>query len=65
MHPQGYCFCEFADTALTNYVIQALNGKPVGTKFLTVKRALAPSAPSFDQPSPPPQGAQGPPQYSA
>jgi len=62
---KGYCFCEFADTALTNYVIQALNGKPVGTKFLTVKRALAPSAPSFDQPSPPPQGAQGPPQYSA
>ena len=39
---------------MTNYVIQALNGKPVGTKFLTVKRALVPSAPSFDQPSPSP-----------
>lgn len=47
--PQGYAFCEYADTALTNYVIQALNGKPVGNKFLTVKRALAPASSSpFD-----------------
>ena len=46
---QGYAFCEYADTALTNYVIQALNGKPVGNKFLTVKRALAPAPTSpFD-----------------
>lgn len=41
---KGYAFCEYADTALTNYVIQALNGKPVGNKFLTVKRALAPAS---------------------
>ena len=29
----------------TEYVIQNLNGKQVGNKFLTVKRALQPSVP--------------------
>lgn len=41
--PQGYAFCEYVDNTLTEYVIQSLNGKPVGSKFLTVKRALGPT----------------------
>lgn len=40
---QGYAFCEYVDNTLTEYVIQSLNGKPVGSKFLTVKRALGPA----------------------
>lgn len=42
---KGYAFCEYNDINLTDYVIQSLNGKPVGNKFLTVKRALAPPGP--------------------
>lgn len=42
---KGYAFCEFVDIHITDSVIHALNGKPVGNKFLTVKRALGP--PSF------------------
>jgi len=40
---QGYAFCEFADITVTDNVIQSLNGKPVGNKYLTVKRALGPA----------------------
>ncbi len=40
---KGYAFCEYGDTNCTDYVIQNLNGKPIGTKFLTVKRALVPN----------------------
>lgn len=40
---KGYAFCEYIDVNVTDAVIQSLNGKPVGNKFLTVKRALAPS----------------------
>ena len=32
---QGYAFCEFEDPHVTDIVIQALHGKPVGNKFLT------------------------------
>ncbi|KAL6768764.1 hypothetical protein ACKKBF_B16105 [Auxenochlorella protothecoides x Auxenochlorella symbiontica] len=41
---KGYAFCEFVDTSVTDVVIQALNGRAVGTKFLTVKRALSPGS---------------------
>ncbi|KAK9830796.1 hypothetical protein WJX74_007599 [Apatococcus lobatus] len=37
---KGYAFCEFSDINVTDCVIQNLNGKPTGTKFLTVKRAV-------------------------
>lgn len=40
---KGYAFAEFMDVHVTDIVIQNLNGKPCNTKFLTVKRALAPS----------------------
>lgn len=40
---KGYAFAEFLDIHVTDIVIQNLNGKPCNTKFLTVKRALAPS----------------------
>ena len=39
---QGYAFCEFGEVSVTDCVIQNLNGKPIGTKFLTVKRAIQP-----------------------
>lgn len=32
---QGYAFCEYLDVSVTDAVIQALNGKPIGNKFLT------------------------------
>ena len=32
---KGYAFCEFADVASTDAVINNLHGKPVGHKFLT------------------------------
>ena len=32
----------------TDFVIQSLNGKPVGNKFLTVKRALGPPIGPFE-----------------
>lgn len=32
---QGYAFCEYVDVAVTDAVIQALNGKAIGNKFLT------------------------------
>jgi hypothetical protein len=32
----------------TDFVIQSLNGKPVGNKFLTVKRALGPPTGPFE-----------------
>ena len=39
---QGYAFCEYLDVGVTDAVIQALNGKPIGNKFLTgVASALA------------------------
>lgn len=41
---KGYAFAEFLDLHVTDVVIQNLNGKPCHTKFLTVKRALAPPA---------------------
>ena len=44
---QGYAFCEFQDISLTDYVIQNLNGKQIGNKFLTVKRALQPGPVAF------------------
>jgi RNA recognition motif-containing protein len=44
---QGYAFCEFQDIGLTDYVIQNLNGKQIGNKFLTVKRALQPGPVAF------------------
>lgn len=40
---KGYAFCEYMDVGNTDHVIQALHGKPVGNKFLTVKRALMPA----------------------
>lgn len=40
---RGYAFCEFIDVAITDNVITALHGKPVGNKYLTVKRALGPT----------------------
>jgi splicing factor U2AF 65 kDa subunit len=40
---RGYAFCEFNDVAITDNVITALHGKPVGNKYLTVKRALGPT----------------------
>ncbi|PRW45747.1 chorismate lyase isoform B [Chlorella sorokiniana] len=40
---KGYAFAEFMDVHVTDIVIQNLNGKPCNTKFLTVKRALAPT----------------------
>lgn len=40
---QGYAFSELMDTERTDYVVQNLNGKPIGNKFLTVKRALEPA----------------------
>ena len=43
MCAQGYAFCEYSDMGATDFVIQSLNGKPVGNKFLTVKRALGPA----------------------
>ena len=48
LHPpappsQGYAFAEYADVAATDAAVSALNGRPVGTKFMTVKRALAPA----------------------
>lgn len=48
---KGYCFVEFADASATNYVVQVLNGKPIGSKFLTVKRAVlqGPIQLPFDQ----------------
>lgn len=39
---KGYAFCEYADVSVTPTVIAALNGTPVGNKFLTVKLALSP-----------------------
>ena len=44
---QGYAFCEFQEIGLTDYVIQNLNGKQIGNKFLTVKRALQPGPVAF------------------
>ncbi len=44
---QGYAFCEYQDIGLTDYVIQNLNGKQIGNKFLTVKRALQPGPVAF------------------
>jgi hypothetical protein len=32
---QGYAFCEFVNVGATDSTIQALNGKPIGNKFLT------------------------------
>lgn len=46
-HVQGYAFCEYQDIGLTDYVIQNLNGKQIGNKFLTVKRALQPGPVAF------------------
>lgn len=40
---RGYAFCEFVDVAITDNVITALHGKPIGNKYLTVKRALGPT----------------------
>lgn len=40
---KGYAFCEYADVSVTDVVISQLNGKAIGNKFLTVKRALAPA----------------------
>lgn len=39
---KGYAFAELQDVGLTDSLVQNLNGKPIGNKFLTVKRALAP-----------------------
>ena len=36
------------DMGATDFVIQSLNGKPVGNKFLTVKRALGPPIGPFE-----------------
>ena len=47
MFLQGYAFCEFQEIGLTDYVIQNLNGKQIGNKFLTVKRALQPGPVAF------------------
>ncbi|KAK9901213.1 hypothetical protein WJX75_000532 [Coccomyxa subellipsoidea] len=44
---KGYAFCEYQDIGLTDYVIQNLNGKQIGNKFLTVKRALQPGPVAF------------------
>eukprot|EP00887_Chlorella_sp_A99_P000027 scaffold16.g27.t1 len=40
---KGYAFCEYSDIGVTDMVIGQLNGKAIGNKFLTVKRALAPA----------------------
>jgi splicing factor U2AF 65 kDa subunit len=32
---KGYAFCELADVAATDAIIQSIHGKPVGNKFLT------------------------------
>jgi len=45
---QGYAFCEYSDMGATDFVVQSLNGKPVGNKFLTVKRALGPPIGPFE-----------------
>lgn len=37
---QGYAFCEYQYAELTDVVIQGLNLTSVGTKTLTVKRAV-------------------------
>lgn len=37
---KGYAFCEYADEAVTEPTIRTLHGKRVGSKTLTVKRAL-------------------------
>ena len=34
---QGYCFCEYVNAAASDYVIQALNGKPIGTNNFVTK----------------------------
>ena len=39
---RGYAFCEFLDVNVTESAIQSLHGKPVGNKYMTVKRALGP-----------------------
>jgi splicing factor U2AF subunit len=39
---KGYCFCEFWDVAGAALAIAALDSKPLGNKYLTAKRALAP-----------------------
>ena len=38
---QGYAFCEYQYPELTDVVIDALNLTTVGTKTLTVKRAVS------------------------
>jgi splicing factor U2AF subunit len=40
---RGYAFCEFNDVSITDSVISTLHGKPIGNKYLTVKRALGPT----------------------
>jgi RNA recognition motif-containing protein len=40
---KGYAFAEYADAAATDAAVGALHGRPVGTKFVTVKRALTPA----------------------
>ena len=37
---QGYAFCEYQYPEVTDVVIDSLNLKPVGSKTLTVKRAV-------------------------
>lgn len=37
---QGYAFCEYQYPELTDIVIEALNLSTIGTKTLTVKRAV-------------------------
>lgn len=37
---KGYAFCEFNEDSATEYAISKLNGRKIGNKVLTVKRAL-------------------------
>lgn len=46
---QGYAFCEYQYPELTDVVIDALNLTSVGTKTLTVKRAVVSGQPQGPQ----------------
>ena len=46
---QGYAFCEYQYPELTDVVIESLNLTSVGTKTLTVKRAVVAGQPQGSQ----------------
>ncbi len=47
---KGYCFCVYADPAVTDMACAGLNGMAMGDKALTVRRASAMGQPKVDAP---------------